>query len=129
MDIVSKHLEAEDLQNVVFAYRRAANILQIEDKKDGPHRASFDLYNMPTNEERDLWYALETVGELGDAFTLGDYDAIMTWLAKLRRPVDAFFEKVMVNAPEPDLRVNRLRMLARLRDTMHLIADFSKIQG
>ena len=53
----------------------------------------------------------------------------MTWLAQLRAPVDAFFDQVTVNDPEPELRRNRLQLLAKLRDTMHLIADFSKIEG
>ena len=53
----------------------------------------------------------------------------MAGLAKLRAPVDAFFEKVTVNDPEPKIRLNRLRLLAQLRDTMHQIADFSKIEG
>ena len=50
----------------------------------------------------------------------------MAGLAKLRAPVDAFFEKVTVNDPEPEIRLNRLRLLAQLRDTMHQIADFRK---
>jgi glycyl-tRNA synthetase beta chain len=50
-------------------------------------------------------------------------------MARLRAPVDAFFEKVTVNAPEPELRRNRLRLLARLRDTMNRVADFSRIEG
>jgi len=50
-------------------------------------------------------------------------------MAKLRPPVDAFFDKVIVNAPEPELRRNRLLLLSRLRATLHLVADFSKIEG
>jgi glycyl-tRNA synthetase beta chain len=53
----------------------------------------------------------------------------MTSLAALRAPVDVFFEKVLVNDPGPALRTNRLNLLARLRDTMHLVADFSKVSG
>lgn len=50
-------------------------------------------------------------------------------MAKLRGPVDAFFDKVTVNAPEAALRTNRLQLLARLRETLHTVADFSKIEG
>jgi glycyl-tRNA synthetase beta chain len=53
----------------------------------------------------------------------------MKIFAALRMPIDAFFEKVTVNAPEPNLRLNRLRLLARFRDTVHQVADFSKIEG
>jgi glycyl-tRNA synthetase beta chain len=59
----------------------------------------------------------------------GDYADALGLLAQLRAPVDAFFDKVTVNDPDPDLRRNRLQLLAKLRDTMHLIADFSKIEG
>ncbi len=59
----------------------------------------------------------------------GNYAGAMTSLAQLRAPVDAFFEKVLVNDPDPTLRANRLNLLARLRDTMHLVADFSKVSG
>jgi len=50
-------------------------------------------------------------------------------MAKLRLPVDAFFDNVIVNAPEPELRRNRLLLLSRLRATLHQVADFSKIEG
>ena len=53
----------------------------------------------------------------------------MTDLASLRPPLDAFFDHVTVNAPEPDLRENRLRLLARVRGAMDRIADFSKLEG
>jgi glycyl-tRNA synthetase beta chain len=57
------------------------------------------------------------------------YGAAMTSLARLRAPLDAFFDRVTVNAPEPDLRLNRLRLLNRLRATMDRVADFSRIEG
>ncbi|MHA1560291.1 MAG: DALR anticodon-binding domain-containing protein, partial [Alphaproteobacteria bacterium] len=58
-----------------------------------------------------------------------DYAATMEALAKLRAPVDAFFDKVLVNAPELDLRTNRLQLLSRVREAMLTVADFSKIEG
>jgi glycyl-tRNA synthetase beta chain len=53
----------------------------------------------------------------------------MTHLAKLREPVDAFFEHVMVNDDDPAIRANRLALLADIRDTLHRVADFSLIEG
>ena len=58
-----------------------------------------------------------------------DYRGAIAALATLRAPVDAFFEQVLVNDKDPAVRVNRLHLLAALRDTMHLVADFSKIAG
>ena len=57
------------------------------------------------------------------------YGAAMAALARLRAPLDAFFDQVTVNAPEPDLRRNRLRLLNLLRATMDRVADFSRIEG
>ena len=54
---------------------------------------------------------------------------LMTTMATLRAPLDSFFEKVTVNAPEPDLRRNRLRLLNQVRSIMDQIADFSRIEG
>ncbi len=122
-------LETEDGQNLLVAYRRAANILKIEDARDGPHRGA-DLQALAAPEEQQL---LEVISDVRHAsledLAAGRYDQAMTSFARLRQPVDLFFDKITVNAPEPELRLNRLRLLAQLRDTMHRIADFSKIQG
>ena len=64
-----------------------------------------------------------------DLFAREDYTGCMAALSELRAPVDAFFDKIMVNAPEADIRANRLSLLSRLRDTMNTIADFSKTEG
>ena len=58
-----------------------------------------------------------------------DFAAAMTALASLRAPIDAFFEGVMVNDPDPQIRAFRLGLLARFRDAVHKVADFSKIEG
>ena len=118
-----------DGRNLLVAYRRAANILKIEGAKDGPHRAD-GLQALSAPEEQELSDVIlrvrrETIEDL----RAGRYGEAMTAFARLRAPVDAFFDKVTVNAPEPELRLNRLRLLAQLRDTMHQIADFSKIEG
>jgi glycyl-tRNA synthetase beta chain len=64
-----------------------------------------------------------------EAVQAGDFEGAMVALAKLRRPVDEFFEKVTVNVDDTKLRENRLRLLARIRATMNQVADFSQIEG
>ena len=58
-----------------------------------------------------------------------DFAAAMSGMARLRKPLDAFFDKVTVNAPEPELRRNRLRLLAQVRATMDQVADFSRLES
>ncbi len=58
-----------------------------------------------------------------------DFTAAMSALASLRAPIDAFFEKVIVNDPDAGVRARRLNLLARFRDAVHAVADFSKIEG
>jgi glycyl-tRNA synthetase beta chain len=123
-------LATDDGANLLVGYRRAANILKIEDAKDGPHLATKVQKQYQSSEADDLQRELEHNGtEVSFAINEGDYTRALRSLSKLRAPVDAFFDKVTVNAPEPELRLNRLRLLAQLRDTMHQIADFSKIVG
>jgi glycyl-tRNA synthetase beta chain len=115
--------------SLLTAYRRAANILRIEERKDGPHRAPPDpsLFREPA--EIDLGHALGTMDEVTRLLEQERYGAAMISLARLRAPLDAFFDRVTVNAPEPDLRLNRLRLLNLLRATMDRVADFSRIEG
>jgi glycyl-tRNA synthetase beta chain len=115
--------------DLLAAYRRAANILRIEERKDGPHRAPPDpsLFREPA--EIDLGHALGTMDEVTRLLEQEQYGAAMTSLAQLRAPLDAFFNRVTVNAPEPELRLNRLRLLNLLRATMDRVADFSRIEG
>ena len=82
------------------------------------------------DEEQALAGAVaETASNVSTHVSDNDYAGAIEQLATLRQPVDAFFEKVLVNDPDEAVRVNRLKLLARLRDTMHLVADFSKISG
>ena len=124
-------LATEDGVNLLAAYRRATNILRIEEKKDGRTYASDtkkDLLSLM--EESALQSALEKASAgVKTALPKEDYNSGMAALAGLRRPVDVFFDKVTVNAPEAALRENRLRLLAGIRDTMEIVADFSKIEG
>ena len=124
-------LETDDGANLLTAYRRAANILRIEEKNDG---ASFDgapdtgLFAEP--QETKLFEKL-AAAEAQIAPNLADerFDQAMNEFARLRRPVDDFFDHVTVNCDDPALRVNRLRLLSRIRATMNRVADFSQIEG
>jgi len=127
---VARFLETADGSNLLTAYRRAANILRIEERKDGPHGDDYDHALLRLPEEQALAAALEGAETaIAGQLTREDFAGAMETMASLRAPVDAFFEKVTVNAPEPELRRNRLRLLARLRDTLNRVADFSQIEG
>jgi glycyl-tRNA synthetase beta chain len=131
VEALSALLDTEDGQNLLTGYRRAVNILTIEEKKDQrTFGGDFVKVTAGVPEEQALYDALRTADvAVHKAIDADDYRAAMAELAKLRAPVDAFFEAVLVNDPDPALRANRLNLLAKLRDTMHLVADFSKIAG
>jgi glycyl-tRNA synthetase beta chain len=129
-EAVAALLRSEDGANLLTAYRRAANILRIEDRKDGPHDGEPDRDLLRLPEELALTATLHaTESTVVPLIQQEDFTAAMTTMARLRAPLDGFFEKVTVNAPEPDLRRNRLRLLRWLRSTMDRIADFAKIEG
>ena len=124
-------LESEDGANLLTAYRRAANILRAEEKKDGTtYSGKPDSALFATPEETALAAALDAAEDQVKACIDGeDFGGAMTALAGLRQPVDAFFEAVIVNADEADLRKNRLLLLARIRSVMGTLADFGQIEG
>ncbi|MEC9347855.1 MAG: glycine--tRNA ligase subunit beta [Pseudomonadota bacterium] len=128
---LSAFVASDDGANLIVAYRRAANILRIEEKKDG---AGFDgpadraIFAEPA--ERALGTALTTAAEQAlAAVEREDFTAAMAAMATLRAPVDAFFDGVTVNADDPALRANRLKLLAEIRTTLHRVADFARIEG
>lgn len=124
-------LAAEDGKALLAGYKRAANILTAEEKKDGRAYADpIDAARLSTPEEQSLAAAIarartDVIARLEN----DDYAGAISVLASLRTPVDAFFESVLVNDPDPAIRANRLNLLASLRDTMHLVADFGKVAG
>ena len=123
-------LETEDGKNLLTATRRAANILRIEDKKDGPHEGMPDAALFEQPEEQALFSTLEKVEPAVEAaFAKELFTDAMREAASLRLSLDSFFEQVTVNAPEPALRLNRLKLLSRLVRMMRLIADFSQIES
>jgi glycyl-tRNA synthetase beta chain len=123
-------LVSEDGSNLLTGYRRAANIVAIEERKDGPHNGAVDRHLFTLSEETALERALRWVSDdTGKALGGEKFEEAMSALAVLRQPVDEFFERVTVNVDDPKLRENRLRLLARIRATMNQVADFSQIEG
>jgi glycyl-tRNA synthetase beta chain len=129
-EAVAGLLHSDDGVNLLAAYRRAANILRIEERKDGPHDAHPQRDLLRTKEEQELFRRIDAAEEeIAACLREDNYENALAVLAALRSPLDAFFDKVTVNDPEPDLRRNRLRLLHTLRATMDRIADFAKIEG
>ncbi len=129
-DAVAAFLATPDGADLLSASRRAANILRIEDKRDGPHAGPVDAALLSQPEEQALAAALDAAEPaVREGIAREDYAAAMSALAGLRPPLDAFFDKVTVNAADPALRLNRLRLLARVPAAMGRTADFSQIEG
>ncbi|MEX2200632.1 MAG: glycine--tRNA ligase subunit beta [Dongiaceae bacterium] len=131
VEALQKFLDSEDGANLLVAYRRAANIVRIEEKKD---KVSFDAAVDPAKltegEEKALHAALIAVEcKVAAAIEREDFGAAMAAMATLRRPVDEFFDKVTVNADDAGLRQNRLRLLSQISTTLDRVADFSRIEG
>ena len=131
VEALGRFLDTQDGASLLALVRRALNILKIEEKKD---EASFDgtpaAKLLKEKEEKALSTAIKTAGkEVRAALGSEDFEAAMATLAKLRAPVDAFFDKVTVNADKPEIRENRLTLLAQIRALTLEIADFSKIEG
>lgn len=132
VDALQEFLASEDGKNLLTAYRRAANILAIEEKKDKTTYLGTDVDSagLVQTEEQQLFDKLDSVTarvdeELQrDAFT----EAFRTF-ASLCQPVDAFFENVTVNTDDQAQRVNRLRLMDKVRVPFHAVADFSLIEG
>ncbi|MEO9612701.1 MAG: glycine--tRNA ligase subunit beta [Nitratireductor sp.] len=123
-------LDSEDGQNLLAGTRRAANILAAEEKKGTAVAGSVDPALFAESEERALFGAVVAAeAEAAAALADQDYQAAMRALAGLRGPVDAFFEKVLVNADDEAVRANRLALLARIRVATGQVADFSRIAG
>ncbi|MCB1480923.1 MAG: glycine--tRNA ligase subunit beta [Rhodobiaceae bacterium] len=130
VEALGAFLDTDDGANLLTAYKRAANILRIEEKKDGTeYPATPDPDAFAVQEERALFDALENArGEVVMALEREDFADAMTALSKLRGPVDTFFDDVTVNADDANVRANRLKLLAAIRDTMDRVAIFEKIQ-
>ncbi|MFD1786264.1 glycine--tRNA ligase subunit beta [Sphingomonas floccifaciens] len=118
---------SENGKNLVAGYKRAANILKKEAFEGAENKP---LSYMPEPAEEALRAALdEAEPKAKAAVEAEDFEGAMAALASLRAPIDAFFESVTVNDTDPDKRLSRLALLARMRDAVHAVADFSKIEG
>ena len=132
VEALGRFLETDDGKNLLAGYRRAANILRAEEKKDGAgaFSAAHEQAALALPAEKALAVALgKASGNAADHVAKEDFEGAMRALATLRAPVDAFFLDVTVNADDPALRLNRLRLLNELREAVHTVADFSKIAG
>jgi glycyl-tRNA synthetase beta chain len=131
VDALAAMLATDDGKNLLAAYKRAANILRIEEKKDGhPYAGPADPARLTDAAEIALHAALTRVAPVIDqALQHEDFPQAMAAMASLRHPLDTFFADVTVNASETGLRENRLNLLAELRQKFDRIADFSKIEG
>jgi glycyl-tRNA synthetase beta chain len=130
-EALRRFLSSNDGASLLTAFRRASNIVAIEEGRDRRR------YNEPVDwtvlrlaEETVLYQRLSAMNGMLEAFLAEErFDRSMARLATLRQPVDEFFDKVTVNTDDSKLRENRLRLLARIRDTMNQVADFSQIEG
>jgi glycyl-tRNA synthetase beta chain len=124
-------LKSEDGANLLTAYRRASNIVRIEEGKDKARYADApDPSHFREVAETLLADKLKlATAESGKALEAEEFAGAMAALARLRVPVDEFFSKVTVNTDDRELRANRLRLLSQIRDTLNRVADFSKIEG
>ncbi|KLK89808.1 glycyl-tRNA synthetase subunit beta [Microvirga vignae] len=134
VEALGRFLDTEDGANLLAGYRRAANILRIEEKKDGrAYNEAPDLQIVNDQgqiEEKALAVVLHGAKEEArKAVESEDFEGAMRALSRLRQPVDAFFDKVTVNAEDAGLRANRLRLLNSIREATRTVADFSRIEG
>jgi glycyl-tRNA synthetase beta chain len=135
VEALGRFLETEDGRNLLAGYKRATNIVRIEEKKDGRlYQAWSEAALYRQDEERELANAIEvTREEASEAVARADFEAAMRAMAKLRPHVDAFFDKVTVNVAEGaeknELRENRLKLLNEIREATRAVADFSRIEG
>ncbi len=130
VEALDTFLTTEDGKNLLAGYKRATNILKAEEKKEALPTGSTERLSDAPPEEAALIDALAAAEPLvGAALAKEDFSAAMHALSALRAPVDAFFEKVLVNDPDAATRYNRLRLLIQVRDAMGRVADFSQISG
>jgi glycyl-tRNA synthetase beta chain len=131
VEALGKFLDTEDGNHLLAGYKRATNIIRIEEKRDNRRYTDvpdLKLYTLPV--EKALAQAIEAAkAEATRAVAAEDFEAAMRAMAKLRPHVDAFFDKVTVNVDDMRLRENRLKLLNEIRAATRAVADFSKIEG
>ena len=131
VEALGKFLDTEDGNHLLAGYKRATNIIRIEEKRDSRDYTGApdpQLYTLP--EEKALAQAIDVAkAEAERAVAAEDFEAAMRAMAKLRPHVDAFFDKVTVNVDDKPLRENRLKLLNEIRAATRAVADFSTIDG
>jgi glycyl-tRNA synthetase beta chain len=131
VEALGKFLDTDDGKNLLAGSKRAANILRIEEKRDGTtFTGAPDPQLYAQAEERGLAEAIDAAKtDASAAVQKEDFAAAMRAMAKLRPHVDAFFDKVTVNTDDKAARANRLRLLNEIRAATLTVADFSRIEG
>jgi len=131
VDALGKFLDTEDGKNLLAGYKRAINIIRIEEKRDGrEYTGAPDPKVYQQAEEKSLAEAINIASaEAKRAVAAEDFEAAMRAMASLRPHVDAFFDKVTVNVDDKALRENRLKLLNEIRAATRAVADFSRIEG
>ena len=131
VEALAAFLATDDGANLLAGYKRASNILRAEEKK-GPIPTGMVQTGLPNQPEAETTLAF-AVGAARTAVEAAleteDFAAAMTALARLRAPVDRFFDDVLVNSDVPAERENRLKLLGQVRDVMGQVADFGQIAG
>ena len=134
VEALTAFLDSEDGTNLLAGYKRAANILRAEEKKDKTRfDGAVEETLLTAKAEKALFKAISKSSAASKAaLEKEDFVAAMSALASLRAPVDAFFDgpdSVMVNADDAKVRENRLNLLNMMREAIGTVADFSKIEG
>ncbi|WP_349366578.1 MAG: glycine--tRNA ligase subunit beta [Nitratireductor rhodophyticola] len=130
VEALSEFLATTDGENLLAGAKRAANIVADAEKKGTAIAGTVDAKLFETDEERALFDSLEEAENFAaQAIAANDYVKALSFLARLRQPVDAFLDGVMVNADDEAVRANRLALLSRIRSATAQVADFSKITG
>ncbi|WP_420478150.1 glycine--tRNA ligase subunit beta [Brevundimonas sp. FT23028] len=131
VEALAAFLATDDGANLLAGYKRASNILKAEEKKGAlpVGMVQTGLPNQPAEETTLAFAAAAAATAVDAALETEDFAAAMTALARLRAPVDAFFEKVMVNSEVASERENRLKLLGQVRSVMGRVADFGQING
>ena len=131
VEALGKFLDSDDGKNLLAGYKRATNIIRIEEKKDKrEYTGAPDAKLYRLAEEKALAEIINVAkNDASAAVAKEDFAAAMSAMAKLRPTVDAFFDKVTVNVDDKALRENRLKLLNEIREATRAVADFSKIEG
>ena len=131
VEALGRFLDTDDGKNLLSGVKRATSILKIEEKKDArSYDGAPDPKLLVQGEEKELYRAIAAAeANARKAVEAEDFEAAMRAIAKLRAPVDRFFDEVTVNAEDPSFRENRLKLLSRIRAATLTVADFSRIVG